>query len=168
MAAHFPETERWQLIGERILLWREGGHLNLPRPCKVKQCRMFLFHEAFECRYDAKVTPLSSSSCQNPLLLVSPPICCIIQAAVIAWHVTAVRYDSLINRVRFPRDSHYFKTRGKALWGCGEAEWRRRGVADCWGMVELNLLLSSDAVHKQRNRGTSEVLALNQVGENWQ
>lgn len=51
--------------------------------------------------------------------------------------------------------------------------WRGRvkeegGGADCWGMVELNLLLSSNAVHKQRNRGTSEVLALNQVGENWQ
>lgn len=49
--------------------------------------------------------------------------------------------------------------------------WRGRVKgrgADCWGMGELNLLLSSDAVHKQRNRGTSEVLALNQVGENWQ
>lgn len=146
MAAHFPETERWQLIGERILLWREGGHLNLPRPCKVKQCKMFLFHDAFECRYDAKVTPLSSSSCQKPPLLVSPPHllyhsgCCHCMTCVNELlSITAVRYDSLINRVRFPRDSHYFKTRGKALWGCGEAEWRRRGGSRLLGngWVEL-------------------------------
>lgn len=79
--------------------------------------------------------------------------------------ITAVRYDSLINRVHFLRDSHYFKIRGAALWGSREES---EGGADCRETGGLNLLLSSDAVHKQRNRGTSEVLALNQVGENWQ
>lgn len=79
--------------------------------------------------------------------------------------ITVVKCDSLINKVSFPRDSHYFKIRGPGPGGAREGVEGEQVVEE-WGGVGLQL--SSYAVHKHRHREASVVLALNQVRENWQ
>lgn len=77
--------------------------------------------------------------------------------------ITVVECDSLINKVSFPRDSHYFKIRGLGGRHRGR-EWREsRLLRKGWGG-----LIAVELCSKHRNREASEVLAPNQVRENWQ
>lgn len=116
--------------------------------------------DTFECRNDAAVTALSSSSCHGPSSVSATPDsicaalyhsnCCHFMTCLNeALSITVVRCDSLINGGKFlPKNAHYLETRRGSEGG------RRWG-----GFQETSY--SWDGLHPAGGiRGDSEVLAL--------